>query len=238
MISKRKDINQDTLEKEFNTRMKRAEQQSVPFDMESCLQEVTDDLTRMSDIKSKGYLAVYDHKGKRCMIDAPRNVAEDVLQLLHNIIDVDDECNQPTFEVLLTDPFLVQPLLTSYCLKVDNIPEPLALDENVKLGLKCIAGGKPTSANITIKKEDLSSKEVLNHINNGKVVHSVGLDSDGVIFFTIDHTYFINGITYESDLKYKVDDSLSEEENLLGMYTPVLPELSKLVNLLESELVK
>ena len=65
MISKRKDINQETLEKEFNTRMKRAEQQSVPFDMEACLQEVTDDLTRMSDIKSKVYLAVYDHQGKR-----------------------------------------------------------------------------------------------------------------------------------------------------------------------------
>ena len=236
MISKRKDINQETLEKEFNTRMKRAEQQSVPFDMEACLQEVTDDLTRMSDIKSKAYLAVYDHQGRRFLIDAPRNTAEDVLQLLHNIIDVDDECNQPTFEVLMTDPFVVQPLLTDYCLKGDNIPEPLALEESVKLGLKCIAGKNATPANIVIKKEDVSSKEVLNHITNGKVVHSLGMDSDGIIFFTIDHTYFISGITYEADLKYKTDDTLSDEENLLGMYTPILPEISKLIDLLVSEL--
>jgi len=231
--SKRAAVKAEALESEFNFRVKKLAAQDISLDMDLLLEEVNVDLTRMSNITTKDYLTVYDHVGKRFIIDGQRGKGEDVMHLMHNLFY--ESC---LFEVLMTNPFLIQPLLTSYVTNQDNIPEPLALEDSIKLGVKCIAGKAPTAANIVIKKEDISSKEVINHITKGKVAHMLGMDWDGIIFFNIDHTFLISGVAYEGDLKYKEDMSLDMQDNFLAEYQQILPEVSKLVNVLVKELDK
>ena len=231
--SKRAAVKAEALENEFNYRVKKLSAQDIQVDMDVLLEEVNVDLTRMSNITTKDYLTVYDHKGKRFIVDAPRGKAEDVIHLMHNLFD--ESCQ---FEVLMTNPFLTQPLLTSYVTNQDNIPDPLALEDSIKLGVKCIAGKAPTAANIVIKKEDISSKEVINHITKGKVAHMLGMDWDGIIFFNIDHTFMISGVVYEGDLKYKQDMGIDQQDNFIAEYQQILPEVSKMLDILVSELDK
>lgn len=231
--SKRAAVKAEALESEFNFRVKKLAAQDIALDVDILLEEVNVDLTRMSNITTKDYLTVYDHVGKRFIIDAPRGKAEDVMCAMHNIFD--ESCQ---FEVLQTNPYLVQPLLTSYITNQDNVPEPLALEDSVKMGVRCLAGKAPVSANITIKNEDISSREVINHITKGKVVHTLGMDWDGIIFFNIDHTFMLSGVAYEGDLKYKEDMSLDIQDNFLAEYQQILPEVSKLINVLVAELEK
>ena len=221
----------EAIENEFNFRLNKVSAQDVQVNMDELLQEVDADLTRMSNITIKDYLVVWDQVGKRFLVDGDRGKAEVCIQHLHNIFE--EECQ---FKVLMTDPFLVQPLLTTYISDKYALPEPFVLDSSVKLGKKCPCGKKSPSANITIKNEDISSQEVLNHLAKNKVVHSLGLDYDGVIYFELDHSFMINAISYEAELKYKDDVALDAQDSFIAELTPIMPELSKIIDKLQEEL--
>lgn len=236
--TKRKVVKPESLEREFNCRLKKLSRQDISFDMDELLQTVSDDLLRMSEQTSKDYLVVYDHDNSRFLIDGDRGKSDEVLGLVKNIIKEDEDGEYPSFEVLMPEAFTVQPLLTGYVFEPASIPEPIILGDMIKLGKKAIAGKAPSAPNITIKDEDISSKEVLNHLDNHKVVHSLELDFDGCVFFNIDHTFKISGIKFEGSLKYKEDLNLGEYENFLAEYTLILPELSKMLNILVAELDK
>jgi hypothetical protein len=234
----RKVVKEEALEREFGVRLLKLEDQSIPVDMEQLLSEVDADLRRMSEITLASYLVVFDHYNKRFLIDGQRAKAELALQLVKQIIREDSEGDTPSFEVLMPEHFLMQKILTDYVLNPNSVPEPLVVDEMVKIGSKTIAGAKPKSANITVKAEDITSDEFTKHLTDRRAVHSLALDWDGCIYANVDHTLMISGIKFEGDLKYKEDLTLDAADDFTAEYTLILPEVSKFVNLLESELVK
>lgn len=236
--AKRKEIKPDALEREFNVRMAKHTEQSLPLDMDVLLSEVEEDLRRMSDITVASYLVVYDHKNNRFLIDGQRGKSEDCLTLVKQLIQDDAEGNTPNFEVLMTEEFVMQVLLTQYVLKPDSVPEPLIVGEKIKIGAKTPAGKRPTAANITITKEDVTASEFTKHLTERRAVHSLELDNDGIIYATVDHTFMVSGVKYEGSLKYKENLLLDECDNWVAEYSQILPEISKLVNLLEKEVNK
>lgn len=223
----RAEIKADSIESEFNHRLKKVSAQNIKVDMDGLLQQVEDDLTRMSNVAVKDYTVVWDQVNKRFMVDSPRGKGEVCMSLIHNIFEEEIQ-----FEVIMPSAFFVQPLLTSYIEDKNALHEPFALDNKVTLGKRCVAGKNPTAATITIKNEDVSSKEILNHLAKNKVVHSIGLDYDGIVFFNLDHTFMFTAITYEADLKYKSNGALDPQDDFVAEFTPILPELSKVINLL------
>tara|TARA_R110000787_G_scaffold90783_4_gene191494 strand:- start:3059 stop:3955 length:897 start_codon:yes stop_codon:yes gene_type:complete len=235
--SKRAAVKAEALESEFNFRVKKLAAQDIPLDMDILLEEVNVDLTRMSNITTKDYLTVYDHKGKRFIVDGQRGKGEDVMHLMHNLFQEDEEGNTASFEVLMTEPFIMQDILTKYVLDPKLVPEPLIIGEKIKIGAKTAAGKKSTSSNITITKEDVTASEFTEHLTERRAVHSLELDNDGIIYATVDHTFMISSLKYEGSLKYKEDLALDECDNWVTEYTQILPEISKFVNLLEKELI-
>lgn len=232
--TKRKPVKQETIEYEYNNRIKKLAKQELSFDMDVVLQEVEDDLIRMSEQSSKDILVVFDHVNKRFMIDAPRTAAEDVLHFMKKII-VNEEYQ---FELVTSDPAMMQKLMTGYVLKEDTMPEPFVLGEYTELGLPAVIGGKPKTSKVIIKDEHSSCDEVKKHLLNNKLINKLELDADGVVFFNIDSTFMITKLAFEESLAYDENPELSLEENLLAHWNVIFPELSKDVNILLRELGK
>lgn len=234
--SVRKEVKADALEREFNARIKKYENQAIQVEMDKLLEEVNQDLTRMSDITTKDYLVVYDHSNERFVIDGERGKAETCLRLVHSTFKENEEGKTPTFEVLKPEAFLVQPLLTKYLMDQETLPEPIILGDMVKIGKKALAGNNAPAPHIHVKNEDVASKETLSHLNEHKRVHTLQLDWDGIIYFNIDSTFMINSVSYEGSLDYKEDLDKEPEENWLAEYQQKLPEISKLITTMISEL--
>ena len=200
--------------------------------MDQLLQEVNEDLIRTADITKKTFMLVIDHNNKKVMIDAPRNVAEEALQLLHTVLVEDIQ-----FEVLMPDQAVMQKMLTSYVNKPLLVPEPVILGYHVEMGSKTEVGVKAKSSNVIIKNEAVEDNdEVKKHLASGKVVNKIQLDHDGVICANMDNTFFINAIKFEEALKYKEDTDISASLNFLAEWQQKLPEVSKFVVILENEL--
>lgn len=232
-VTKRKPVKPDNVEREFNSRIKKLSRQEVSFDMDVVLSEVNDDLIRMSDQVEKDILVVFDHENNRFMIDSPRNQAEEVMCFMHKLMPYPIE-----FEVVMSEPQMMQNLLTQYVVKEDNMPEPFVLDEYTELALPVKMGDKAKPSTVIVKGEPSSCDEVKNHLNHGKRVNKLALDFDGVIFFKIDSTFFISSVAYEEALKYTTGKDTSEEEDLVAHWSVVLPELTRSVNILLEDLYK
>lgn len=229
--SKRDNIKPETLEREFQTRMRKLSREEIAFDMDQLLSEVHDDLTRMSNIKDKEYLVVYDIVNEQFLFDSVRNTAEDGVKLIRGLLPDDI-----SVELYQKEAFILQNLLTSWVMDNKLIPDSIVLGEKINLGKKTEAGKAASSANIKITKEHAEAKEVLNHIVNNKVVHLINLDWDGIIYFDIDHTFKITGVKYEEQLDYEESVELDEEGNFIAEWQLKLNELSKLLNVLYSEI--
>lgn len=212
--------------------MKKLSRQETSFDMEVLLQEVNEDLTRMADQIHKEVTVVYDHTNFMFMIDAPRPVAEDCMSLLHNLYE------NATFEVVMSDTHNMQKLMTSYVLRESVIPEPYCLGDHTELAPPCKIGDKPKPPTVIVKKEHSSCEEVKKHLLNNKRINKLEMDFDGQIFFKVDSTFFLSSLSFEESLKFKDNKDLSEEENNIAHWSVALPELSKAVTILLSDLNK
>ena len=82
------------------------------------------------------------------------------------------------------------------------------------------------------------SKEFTKHLTDRRAVHMLEVDWDGIIYANVDHTFMFTGIKYEGSLKFKEDLTMDEQDEWTAEWTPIYNELSKFINLLESELVK
>ena len=228
--SKRVAVKQDAIERELQHQIKKFEREDTPYDMDVICGEVTDMLTRTSNITSKDYLVIYDKVNDQFLFDCNTAVAQEgvsiILKSLSHEIDL---------ALVETEPFILQKVLTSYLTDRKMLPDLMEVEEKVTLGTPTPAGKKPKGANITIKKEYLGSPEVLNHIKNNKVVHSLDIELDGGLFFNIDHRFNISGITYENHLDFEESSELSVEDNFVAEYTLKLAEISKVLNILYLE---
>lgn len=231
--SKRKDIKDSTVEREYTRRMEKLSKEGTPFDLDQLLEEVNTDLIRTSEITTKSFMLVVDHVNQCIMVDATRNVAEDSLHLLHKVLKEDVQ-----LEALLPEQAFMQKLLTGYVSNVNSIPDPMVQGYHVEMGYKTEVGKKAKSSNVIIKNEDICGEEVNKHLDSGKVVNKLEIDHDGIIFFKIDNTFFINSIKFEEALKYEEDTDSSASLNFLSEWQLKLPELSKMVSILETELSK
>lgn len=224
--TKRVEPKAETIEREFTSRTKKLARQELSFDMDEVLEEVNIDLMRTAEQKGNDFLAVYDHVQGMFMIDAPRNAAEDVMSLLHELYE------DTTFEVVMTEPKYMQDLLTGYVVKQSTIPEPFALGEYVELAKPVKVGDKAGKSLVTVKEHPASCQEVINHLTQNKRINKIELDCDGILFPVIDTTFFISKLVLEGDMKLVVDKGLSEEENMIAHWSVLFPEVSKMINIL------
>ena len=176
--------------------------------------------------------SIYDKVNNQFLFDSNTIVAHEgvgiILKSLTHEIDI---------ALVETEPFILQKVLTSYITDRKMLPNLMEVDEQVTLGSPTLAGKKPKTANVKIVKEYLGSDEVLNHIKSGKMVHSIGLELDGGLFFEIDHKFNISKITYENHLDHEDNSELSVEDNFVLEYTLKLAEISKVLNILYTEVV-
>ncbi len=229
----RKEPKPASVERVFESRLDELKAQDQQVDMEQLLNDVYDDLVRVADITSKDYLVVFDHVGERFLVDGNRAKGEVCLEQMKTIIKEDADGNTPNFEVHMPEPFIMEKLLTNYVLDADSVPEPMFVAERVKIGVKTLAGKKAKSPNITIVKEDVTAQEFSKHLTDKRTVHCLEVEYDGVVYANVDNTCMISGIKYDGELKYKTDESIDEQDNWLAEYQQILPELSKLVTLLQ-----
>jgi DNA recombination-dependent growth factor C len=231
-ITTRSAVNAGAVEREYTSRIEKLSKLDQAFDMTQVLNEVNDDLTRMSAQSYKEIIVLFDYVNKRFMIDASRKDAEDVMGIVHNLY------TDARFEVMMHDTALMQKLLTSYVLRADVMPDPFVLSEYTELGSIASYGDKPKKTTITIKEQHSGSKEIKAHLINNKRVNKLEIDHDGVVYFKLDSTCFISAITFEEDLKYKASKELTEEESKIAHLSVAIPELVRIIDTINSELEK
>ena len=220
------------IERVINKRIDRLESQGITdTDYGSLYEEVSQDFLRTAKISVKEFDIFYDFEGERFLCDAPRNTAEEGVSLLMELFsDVE-------IKLYKTEPVLLQGLLTQW-VAGENYPDKLELGEVVQLGEKSIAGKKPKSANIKINKMYAADDTVKNHIAEGNKVHLLEIGYDGVIYPKLDHTGMYTGVAYDGHLRIPEDKEVAPSVNYMSKFTVMLPEISSMLNMIDTELSK
>lgn len=222
-----------TLDRTMQAEVEDLTERGVTFDWEQLCERVTDTLIKSAKITQTEFEVFYDIQGKRFLVDKDRNTAELAISFLSNYFEAEE------LHLVKTDPTHCENVFTSWA-KGDLIPaDEIQFDEGViELGKKTLAGKKVSQNKLVIlKKAYIEDEVVIKHINSGKVITSIELGYDGVIYPVVDHTGVFKSISYEESLKGKTkkekekeDYSISSEyhsERLLR-----LTEIGKMLDLL------